>query len=80
MEDEEEDDLFEKIKETVEEVIGRQVPFIIILPENQRIATSMDFPQVAPLLSTIVASLLNNHAIIRMHVDEEGNETKDTMN
>lgn len=77
---EDHEDLYEKVKETVEELMGPETPFIVIIPSNQQIATSLNPDELAPLLATIVASMLNCNTVVRVHIDEDGSENKDTMN
>lgn len=74
------DDLYEVVKETIDKLLGVDAPFIVIIPSNQQIATNLTPNDIPPLLATIVASMLNQNTIIREHIDEDGEEYKDTMN
>ena len=76
----EEDDLFSTVKEAVEGLLGPDTPFIVIVPSRQQVATTLSPDEVPALLATSVVSMLNQKTIIREHVDEDGEEHKDTMN
>lgn len=66
------EDLFDNIKDVVDEAFGEGKSFLIIIPHNQQMATNIDPSGIPPILSSILYALLNGAAKMVEHVEETG--------
>lgn len=64
-------EVFEAVHETVSSIFGESVPFLLLLPKDQQIATNIGPEGLAPLLANVLSSMLNGGAMVREHFTDE---------
>lgn len=67
-------ELYENIKQIVDNTFGKNTEFLMIVPSSQQVATNIDPQNVCPLLANILSSMLDGNAHVVEHVSEDGDD------